>query len=74
MTATWSGLFDDRTEDAPKWCRARIEGRVRDEEAGVDLFKVLYIDYGNTENVPASRYRDVTCCSTAISSWHRLWW
>jgi hypothetical protein len=50
------GLFDDHTEDAPKWCRARIEGRVRDEEAGVDLFKVLYVDYGNSETVPVSRY------------------
>jgi hypothetical protein len=50
-----AGLFDDSTEDAPKWFRARIEGRVRDEEAGVDLFKVLYVDYGNSETVPPSR-------------------
>ncbi len=51
-----AGLYDDGSEGGAKWFRGRIEGRVRDEEAGVDLFKVLYVDYGNSEDVPATKY------------------
>ena len=50
-----TGLFDDKSESAPKWFRARIEGKVVDEEAGEDLWRVTYVDYGNHEDVPVTR-------------------
>ncbi len=74
-----AGLYDDGSEGGAKWFRGRIEGRVRDEEAGVDLFKVLYVDYGNSEDVPATKYATravahthiCTCTFTDTSNTHR---
>jgi len=61
-----AALFTDEDGDVA-WYRARIEGTLSPEEAGAaasgaggeKLFKVLFIDYGNVDAVPASMMRPV---------------
>jgi hypothetical protein len=74
-----AALFDDGTGAGQQWFRARIEGRRKSPDAaGLDLFDVLFLDFGNTAAVTVQEMRPLeggvcVCVCVCVCGWVGLW-